>query len=131
MMVAMMATCSDSSRRMRDFLDHRPVGPHRLAEVERGHADHPVGELVDQRLVEAEPLALHVDHFLRDVAAVAAQLHLDHVARNDAQHEEHQHRHAEQRRDHQQHAVEGVAEHVLANRVLRVANVGRGARRPV
>jgi hypothetical protein len=31
-----------------------------------------------------------------DIAAVAAQLHLDHVARHDAQHEEHQHLHPDQ-----------------------------------
>ena len=95
----------------RDFLDHRPLGPHRHAEVELRHADHPLAELGDERLVEAHPLAFHLDGFLADGAAVAAQLDLDHVAGHDAQHEEHQHRDAEQRRDHQQDAVDGVAEH--------------------
>ena len=75
------------------------------------HTDHPLAELDDQRLVEAEPLAFELDGLLRDAAAVAAQLDLDHVAWNDPQHEEHKHRHAEQRGDHQQHAVDGVAEH--------------------
>ena len=66
---------------------------------------------VTQRLVESHPLAFHLDGFLADGAAVAAQLDLDHVAGDDAQHEEHQHRDAEQRRDHQQDTVDGVAEH--------------------
>ena len=95
----------------RDLLHHRPLGPHRLAEVELRHADHPLAELDEQRLVEAESLALQLDRLLRDAAAVAAQLDLDDVARHDAQHEEHEHRHADQRRDHQQDAVDGVAEH--------------------
>ena len=111
MIVAMSATCSDNSRRSAISSDHRPLGPHRLAEVERREPDHPVAELLEQRLVEPEPLALLLDRFLRDVAAVAAQLDLDDVARHDAQHEEHEHRDADQRRDHQQDAVDGVAEH--------------------
>ena len=96
----------------RDFLHDRPLGPHRDAEFERHDADHPVLELVDQRLVEPEPVPLHLDGFLRHGAAVAAQLHLDDVARNDAQHEEHEDRHAEQRRDREQDAVEGIAQHL-------------------
>jgi ribosome-binding protein aMBF1 (putative translation factor) len=40
-----------------DLLHDRPVGPHRLAEIEGREPDHPVAELVDERLVEAEPLA--------------------------------------------------------------------------
>ena len=101
----------------RDFLGHRPLGPHRDAEVERREAVHVVGELVDQRLVEAEPLALRVDHFLRDVAAVAAQLHLHDVARNHAQHE--RRRGNRSASDHQEQAVQRVAEH-------EVTSVGRG-----
>ncbi len=104
---------------MRDFLHHRPFGPHRYAEIERGDADHPVLELNHQRLVEAEPVPLHVDGFLRDGAAVAAQLHLDDVARNDAQHEEHEHRHAEQRGDREQDAVDGIAQHLKVSPAAR------------
>ena len=111
MIVAIIATCSDSSSRSEiSSITGRSV-----------HIDLPKSSLamptiqspnwVDQRLVEAEPLALHLDGFLRDVAAVAAQLHLHDVARHDAQHEEHEHRDADQRRDHQQDAVDGVAEH--------------------
>ena len=81
MSVAMMATCSDSSSRSAiSSITGRSV-----------HIDLPKSRVAmptiqslnwyDQRLVEAEPLALHLDGLLRDVAAVAAQLHLDDVAR--------------------------------------------------
>ena len=113
MSVAMMRDLQRQFEPERDLLHHRPLGPHRDAEVELSPcrpSSRRTGST--QRLVEAEPLALQLDRLLRDAAAVAAQLDLDDVAGNDAQHEEHEHRHAEQRRDHQQDAVDGVAEHV-------------------
>jgi hypothetical protein len=108
-----MATSSDSSSR-RDFLHHRPLGPHRYPIVESRDADHPVLELNRQRFVEAEPVSLHLDGFLRDGAAVSAQFHLDDIARNNAQHEEYEDRHAEQRGDREQDTIDGIAQHVMS-----------------
>ena len=95
-----------------DLFHDRPFGPHRIAEIQRCDAHHPVLELNDEGLVEAEPLALHFDCFLRDGSAVPPQLHLDDIAGNYAQHEKDEDRYAEQRGDRQQHAVDRVAEHV-------------------
>ena len=113
MIVAMIATCSDNSRRSRiSSITGRSVHIDlpklsvTTPTIQSSNCDH-------QRLVEAEPCALRLDGLLRDAAAVAAQLDLHHVAGNDAQHEEDEHRDAEQRRDREQDAVDGVAEHVM------------------
>ena len=75
------------------------------------HAAQPLAELHVDRLVEPEARALRLDDRLRDVGAVAAQHHFDRIAAHQAQHEEHQDRDPEQRRDHQQQPLSDVAEH--------------------
>jgi len=62
-------------------------------------------------LVEAEALALGHDQVLRHAAALAAEHHVGDVPGHGAQHQEHEHRDADQRRDHQRDALENVAEH--------------------
>jgi hypothetical protein len=90
---------------------HRPAGPHGDAEVADEDAGHPVDELPPHGLVEPEPGALGIDGGLAHLAAFGEQAQLHHVAGHQAQQDEDQHRHAEQRRDHQQDAVYRVAEH--------------------
>ena len=64
MIVAIRATCSDSSSRSAiSSMTGRSVHIE-LPKSSVRHADHPVAELGQQRLVETEPLALQLDRFL-------------------------------------------------------------------
>jgi hypothetical protein len=74
----------------------------------------PIDELNGQRLVETEAGAFALQDLSRDVAAVGAQLHLDHIAGNDAQHDEGEESDAEQGRDHEGDATGEIAEHGAA-----------------
>jgi len=65
-------------------------------EIQRCDAHHPVLELNDEGLVEAEPLALHFDCFLRDAPRPPAASPRR-CRRNYAQHEKDEDRYAEQR----------------------------------
>ncbi len=101
-----------------DLVDDGALRPHRFAEIERDEPDHPVAELGGERLIEAKPGALALDHVLRDIAAFAAQLELDDVAGHDAEHDEDQHGNAEQCRQCQQQAMGEIAGHAAAPPIL-------------
>jgi hypothetical protein len=72
---------------------------------------HPGGELLPDRLIETEFLALEIHQVLRlELAPLGHVARLDDVARDHAQQHEDQHRDPEQGRDHQQQPLDEVVQ---------------------
>ena len=117
--VASIAISSEIGSRASDFRGHRLARPHRGAEVEAEEAPDEVNELQQHRAVHAEFGMAGGDRPRIEAAAAGPQAHHADVAGDQPHQQEHQRRRPDQRRDHQQHALEDVAVHLLVQPDIR------------
>ena len=97
----------------RDLLRHRLAGPHRHAEIAGRHAAQPFAELdVDAAGRARGACAPARSRPARRSPPSPRSIVFDRIAAHDAQHQEHEDRDPEQRRDHQQQPLRDVAKHV-------------------
>src|SRR5215469_8532079 len=75
--------------------------------------EHPIDELIGDRFIEPQPGAFLLEYTLLNATTVTSQLQLDNVARHHPEQYKRDECHAQQRRDHQQDAVDDVAIHAV------------------
>ena len=100
--VAISASWSDSAKRSLISSHDRRARPHRACRSRAAPSPHPGDELLPDRLVEAERARSLSSFSFWSERALAREAQLDDVAGHDAHQEEDQHRHPQQRGDHQQ-----------------------------
>jgi hypothetical protein len=78
------------------------------------------------RLIEAQARSFPLDHLLRDIRTLHHHLHR--IARGETQQKEDEHRDAEERRNHEEDAIQDVAKHRRLTPTLTLPHRGRGKR---
>jgi len=114
---------------LQDERDHRLAGPPRGAEVPLHEPAQPAPVLQVPRLVEPEE-PLQLGHHRRAGDGVRADHLLDHRARDQPQHQEHQHRQAQQCEGHRVQANDQVSRHARWRARIVRAQCGNERARP-